>query len=87
MEKLSKDKFFEILQNANENPVPAEVKQKVIEPNAKAGKKRSATETSWSVFDENYMLHNQKLKDWDKKTEEDEQMEQEIEGEIEGYGW
>lgn len=41
----------------------------------------------WSIFDENYLLSNQKLKDWDKKTQEEQQMEEELEGEIEGVGF
>ena len=56
-----------------------------MEKQPKETKKK--TETSWSVFDDNYLLGNQKLKDWDKKTEEEQQMEQELEGEIDGYGW
>jgi hypothetical protein len=30
-------------------------------------------------------MRGQKLRDWDKQTEEEEQMEKEVEGEIEGY--
>ena len=73
MEKLSKDKFFEILKKNTETKKEKEsVKLAQPPPQAK-----------WSVLDQNYLLRNQKLKDWDTQLEEDQQMEQEMEGELE----
>ena len=73
VEKLSKDKFFEILKKNTETKKEKEsVKLAQPPPQAK-----------WSVLDQNYLLRNQKLKDWDTQLEEDQQMEQEMEGELE----
>merc|ERR1712130_155604 len=81
VEKLSKDKFFEILQGDAAKPITqvAPKSANKLKDDIPAEKEKS----TWSVFDDNYLLGNQKLRDWDKQTEEEQQMEREMEGEIE----
>ena len=76
MEKLSKDKFFEILQGEANTAVPA-TSTKISNKN-KDDIPAEKEKSSWSVFDDNYLLGNQKLRDWDKQTEEEQQMEREM---------
>ena len=85
VENLSKEKFFELLkstgekneeeveedeENTNENLTERNISNTKVAP------------SSWSVLSDNYMLKNQRLRDWDKELEEEEEMEQEMEKEI-----
>merc|ERR1712137_156030 len=76
VEKLSKEKFFELL---NTSSTPKEqTHTNTEEPTTDA-----TTSTKWSVLDDGYLLGNQRLKDWDTQMNEEQEMERELEGEIE----
>jgi hypothetical protein len=79
--QLSKEKFFEILQQQSDIPMASKIlpskKETTIAPASSSG-----TTGKWSVFSDDYLLKNQKLRDWDKQIDEEREMEEELEGEL-----